>query len=96
MRVNHAGDSETALLSQVRPDLVRRERLRVPHLKPLKITRSWWGARYWEDFTDTGAGGDPHGATKDYARRFFEKAVVNSIYALKMDLKPDKGSQHHN
>jgi creatinine amidohydrolase len=90
IRVNHAGGSETALLSFARPDLLRREKMKSPKLRPLKITRSWWGARYWEDFTDTGAGDDPSTATKEYAEEFFEKALANSVYALKKDLESEQ------
>ena len=90
IKINHAGDEETSLLMLARPDLFRSELVRAPKLKPLEITRSWWGARYWEDFTDTGAGSDPSGATEEYARVFFEKAVVNSLYALKKDLESEK------
>ena len=86
IRINHAGDEETALLACARPDLVRKEKIKTPNLKELAITRSWWGARYWEDFTDTGSGSDPHGADVAKAREFYERAVSNAIYALKMDL----------
>jgi len=86
MKIGHAGDWETSLLMCAKPELFQKEKVRAPNLKPLKITRSWWGARYWEDFTDTGAGKDPHGANAETADIFYQKAISNSIYAIKQDL----------
>jgi creatinine amidohydrolase len=90
MQINHAGDSETAMLMCARPDLVQKSKMRTPKIKPLTITRGWWGAKYWEDFTDTGAGSDPHGADAQVAAAFYDKAISNSIYALKSDLNSEK------
>jgi creatinine amidohydrolase len=86
MKMNHAGRSETAMLICARPDLLQEDKMKTPKIKPLSITRSWWGARYWEDFTDTGASDDPHGADVERAKIFYKSAVSNSIYALKSDL----------
>ncbi|HZW58009.1 MAG TPA: creatininase family protein [Nitrososphaerales archaeon] len=93
LKINHAGDSETAMLMCARPDLVRSEKMRTPKLKQLAITRSWWGARYWEDFTDTGSGSDPHNPDVPAAEEFYKRAVSNSIYALKKDLSAENKNQ---
>jgi creatinine amidohydrolase len=90
MKIGHAGDSETAMLMCARPELIQKSKIRSPKLRPLAITRGWWGARYWEDFTNTGSGNDPHGADSENAMKFYEKAISNSIYALKNDLKLEK------
>ena len=92
LRLSHAGDSETAMLLQARPDLAQMKNAVSPKLKPLAITRGWWGARYWEDFTSTGASDDPRRARSEKASNFFDSAVSNSIFALKSDLNGEKKS----
>jgi creatinine amidohydrolase len=86
LKMNHAGRFETAMLASARPDLLQEDKMKAPKTKPLAITRSWWGARYWEDFTDTGASDDPHGADVERAGKFYKSAVSNCLYALKRDL----------
>jgi len=89
-KMNHAGALETALLLKARKDLVQMKLAVPPKLEPLAITRGWWGARYWEDFTSTGASDDPRLAEPERATLFYDKAVSNSIYALKKDLVQEK------
>ena len=93
MKLDHAGRWETSLLIRARPDLVQKEKEREPKTKALSIARGWWGARYWENFTDTGATDDPRGASGKDAEPFFQRAVSNCIYVLKHDLAIESQGQ---
>jgi len=87
MKIGHAGREETSMVLHIRPDLVQIDKMEIPKIRPLAITRGWWGARYWEDMTDTGAGSDPHGADPKYAEELFVKAVRTTVSVLKQDLE---------
>jgi creatinine amidohydrolase len=93
MKISHAGKRETGMLICARPDLFRKEKAKMPKISPLSISRGWWGARYWEDFTDTGASDDPRGANGELAEKFYQKAISNCIYVLKHDIALDTFDQ---
>lgn len=92
LRLNHSGMIETAMMLRVNPKLVNHKKFKIPKLNPLMLTRGWWGARYWEEVSDTGASDDPHNATLSQAESFFSRAIDNSIYALRRDLNLERGN----
>jgi len=93
MKLGHADRWETSMLIRARPDLFQKEKMKEPQIKSRSISRGWWGARYWEDFTDTGASGDPKGAAAESVDTFFQTAISNCIYVLKHDLDLESSGQ---
>ena len=86
--------SETAMMLQTNPDLVRRSNFKAPQFISLMLTRSWWGARYGEDFTNTGLS-DVILGKKQVLRKpnpFSQTPIENSIYALKKYLGSERKS----
>ena len=79
--VGHACEIETSMMLALRPDLVRRDRIRDdPSPAPPGLERLFW-ARDFGRRTDHGAVGYPGSATAEAGRRMLE-AVVTRVVAV--------------
>jgi creatinine amidohydrolase len=79
--MGHACEIETSMIMHLRPDLVRRERIRDdPSTTPAGLTSTFW-ARDFGRRTDHGAVGYPELADAEKGRRMLE-AVVRKVSAV--------------
>jgi creatinine amidohydrolase len=89
--MGHACEIETAMMLAIRPDLVRRDRVRDdPSSTPPGLERLFW-ARNFQRRTDHGAVGYPEAATPEAGRLMLESVttrvaeVARALLALPLD-----------
>jgi len=73
----HAGEFETSVALASRPHLVNRKRIRKPEMKGQPRHPTWWCRM--EEFSDTGASGDPTRASPEPGKRLI--ALMNDDFA---------------
>jgi len=82
----HACEHETSIVLLYRPELVRREKIVKPIIKPRPPISSF---RYFDEITDTGGIGDPTRSSAEFAKKLVEQVTDRILKALKETLEVD-------
>ena len=82
----HAAYIESCVDLYFRPEWVKMEKAKVPKVTWNRdSTVGWWGGKYFEELTDTGALGSGVRATPEMGRKVVERVVDRLVDALKRD-----------
>ncbi|HDD33631.1 MAG TPA: creatininase family protein [Thermofilaceae archaeon] len=75
----HACEHETSMIMLFRPELVRKDRIRVPKVRKRADVKAFY---YFDEITDTGGLGDPTKASAEKAKVIVERATERIVEVL--------------